>query len=196
MTSTRTKLLACGMWTLPLTLLTVSALPAQRLVLPEGSVIIVRTSSPLESSTAKVGQTFETVVVDTVRLDDYTVIPAGSRIRGVVTFAQAADRQRSGVMEVNFDRLTLPDGKAYPLTAKLTSTDAAERRQIESDPNARVVLVGARGGAGAAVAGAGSETSPASGILAALGNLLSEARDVRLRAGTPLAVQLEQGLVL
>jgi peptidoglycan hydrolase-like protein with peptidoglycan-binding domain len=183
-------------WTLVFTFVALSALPAQRLVLPEGSVIIVRTSSPLESSTARAGQTFETVVVDTVRVENYTVIPAGSRIRGLVTFAQAADRQRSGVIEVNFDRLTLPDGKTYGLVGKLTSTDAAERRQIESDPNARVVLVGARGGVGAAIAGAGSERSPASGILAALGNLLSEGRDVRVPAGTPLAVQLEQGLAL
>src|SRR6059036_183661 len=127
-----------------------------RVVLPEGSVSLVRTTSALESATAKIGQTFETVVIDTVRVDGYTVIPAGSRIRGVVTFAQAADRQRSGVMEVNFDRLTLPDGKAYSLSGKLTGTDAAERRQIESDPNARVVLVGGRGGVGAAIAGAGS----------------------------------------
>jgi peptidoglycan hydrolase-like protein with peptidoglycan-binding domain len=196
MKSTRTKSLARGMWTVPFTLFALSQLPAQRLVVPDGSVIIVRTSSPLESSSAKVGQTFETVVVDTMRVDNYTAIPAGSRIRGVVTFAQAADRQRSGVIEVNFDRLTLPDGKAYSLSGKLTSTDAAERRQIESDPNARVVLVGGRGGVGAAIAGAGSENSPTSGLLAALGGLLSAARDVRVAAGTRLAVQLEQGLVL
>jgi hypothetical protein len=197
MRSSRTKSLAGGVWILFLTLLAVSGLSAQtRLVLPEGSVIIVRTSNPLESATAKVGQTFETVVADTVRVENYTVIPAGSRIRGVVTFAQAANRQRSGVMEVNFDRLSLPDGKAYALSGKLTSTDPAERRQIESDPNARVVLVGGRGGVGAAIAGAGSERSPVSGILAELGNLLSEARDVRVPTGTPLAIQLEQGLVL
>jgi peptidoglycan hydrolase-like protein with peptidoglycan-binding domain len=197
MRTSRTKSLTGGMWTLFLTVLAVPGLSAQaRLVLPEGSVIIVRTSSPLESATAKAGQTFETTVVDTVRVENYTVIPAGSRIRGVVTFAQAADRQRSGVVELNFDRLTLPDGKAYALSGKLTSTDAAERRQIESDPNARVVLVGGRGGVGAAIAGAGSERSPTSGIMAALGNLLSEGRDVRVPAGTPLAVQLEQGLVL
>jgi peptidoglycan hydrolase-like protein with peptidoglycan-binding domain len=197
MRTSRTKSLTGGMWTLFLAVLAVPGLSAQaRLVLPEGSVIIVRTSSPLESATAKAGQTFETTVVDTVRVENYTVIPAGSRIRGVVTFAQAADRQRSGVVELNFDRLTLPDGKAYALSGKLTSTDAAERRQIESDPNARVVLVGGRGGVGAAIAGAGSERSPASGIMAALGNLLSEGRDVRVPAGTPLAVQLEQGLVL
>ena len=180
-----------------LTVLSASALGAQaRVVLPEGSVIIVRTTTPLESSTARVGQTFETTVADAVGADNYTVIPAGSRIRGVVTFAQPADRQRSGVIEVNFDRLTLSDGSVRPLSGKLTSTDAAERRQIESDPNARVVLVGGRGGVGATIAGAGSENSPASGILAALGTLLSQARDVRVPAGTPLAVQLEQALVL
>ena len=197
MKSIRNRSLTAGLWTLLLTFLAVSGLSAQtRLVLPAGSVIIVRTSTPLESSTAKVGQYFETVVADTVPVDNYTAIPAGSRIRGVVTFAQPADRQRSGVIEVNFDRLTLPDGRTYALSGKLTSTDAAERRQIESDPNARVVLVGGRGGVGATIAGAGSENSPASGILAALGNILSQARDVRVPAGTPLAVQLEQGLVL
>jgi peptidoglycan hydrolase-like protein with peptidoglycan-binding domain len=196
MTRIRAKSLAHGMWGLFFTFAAMPELPAQRLVVPEGSVIIVRTSSPLESSSAKTGQTFETVVVDTMRVDNYTAIPAGSRIRGVVTFAQPADRQRSGVIEVNFDRLTLPDGKAYNLNGKLTSTDAAERRQIESDPNARVVLVGARGGVGAAIAGAGSERAPASNLLLQLGNLLSEGRDVRVAAGTTLAVQLEQGLVL
>ena len=192
----RIKSMAGGMWILFFTFLAASGLSAQRLVLPEGSVIIVRTSTPLESATAKVGQSFETVVADTVRVDNYTAIPAGSRIRGVVTFAKPADRQNSGVIEVNFDRLTLPGGQTYALNGKLTSTDAAERRQIESDPNARVVLVGGRGGVGATIAGAGSDNSPASGILAALGGLLSQARDVRVPAGTPLAVQLEQEVVL
>ena len=150
MTSSRPKSLPRGTWTLLFALLAGSGLSAQtRLVLPEGSVIIVRTSGPLESATAKVGQTFETVVADTVRVDNYTVIPAGSRIRGVVTFAQAADRQRSGVIEVNFDRLSLPDGKGYTLSGKLTSTDrGAAADRVRS--NARVVLVGGRGGVGAA----------------------------------------------
>src|SRR4051812_35612609 len=124
------------------------ALDAQRAMLPEGTVIIVRTTAPLESATARVGQTFETTVAEDVGVDNFTVIPAGSRIRGMVTFAQPADRQRSGVIEVDFDRLTLPGGAVQALSGKLTSTDAAERRQIDSDPNARVVLVGGRGGVG------------------------------------------------
>lgn len=186
-----------GAWrTLALSLFAATAVSAQtRLTLPEGSVIIVRTATALESSNAQVGQAFGTFVVDTVRLDNYTVIPSGSRIRGSITYAQPATRSQSGVIEVNFDRLILPDGTTYPITGKLTSTNAAERRQIESDPNNnRVVLVGGRGGIGAAIAGAGGGSS--ANILTALGGLLSEGRNVSVPAGTRLAVQLEQPLTL
>jgi len=197
MRSDRLKFIQRRALTAVLSLFVASTVAAQnRLVLPEGSVIIVRTTTPLESSTARVGQSFETTVVDSVGVDNYTVVPAGSRIQGVVTFAQAANRQQSGVIQVDFNRLTLSDGTAYQIDGRLTSTDAAERRQIESDPNSRVVLVGGRGGIGAVIAGAGSENNPVSGILGALGGLLSEGRDVRVPAGTPLAVQLDQQVIL
>ncbi|MFL5616953.1 MAG: hypothetical protein ACJ79A_01005, partial [Gemmatimonadaceae bacterium] len=150
-----------------------------RVVLPAGSVIIVRTTTPLQSASAQTGQSFETTVSETVGVDEYAVIPAGSRIRGVVSVARPATRQQSGVIEVVFDRITLADGTVLPITGKLTSTDTTERRQIEQDPNARVVLVGERGGIGAAIAGAGSSRSP-NNIFAALGSLLSEGRDVNV----------------
>jgi peptidoglycan hydrolase-like protein with peptidoglycan-binding domain len=167
-----------------------------RRVLPTGTVILVSTRQPLESQVVRTGQTFETDVVDTVGADGFTLIPAGSRIRGIVTFAQPATRQRSGVIEVSFDRVTLTDGTQYQMSGKLTSTDTAERRQIDSDPNARVVLFGGRGGLGAAIAGGGSTKSPAAGILSALSGVLSEGRDVALPSGSRLAVQLRQPLSL
>ena len=173
----------------------VSSASAQRVALPAGSVIIVRTNSALQSATAQSGQTFETTVDESVGLNEYTVIPAGSRIRGKITVARPATRQQSGVIEVVFDRLTLADGSAIPITGKLTSTDSLERRQIETDPNARVVLVGGRGGIGAAIAGAGSGRST-NNLLAALGGLLSEGRDVSVPVGTPLAVELERAITL
>src|SRR5689334_6212203 len=81
-----------------LALAAASAASAQsRVVLPAGTVIIVRTTSPLQSATAKSGQTFETNVEESVGVDEYTVIPAGSRIRGVVSLATPATRQQSGV---------------------------------------------------------------------------------------------------
>jgi peptidoglycan hydrolase-like protein with peptidoglycan-binding domain len=166
-----------------------------RVVLPAGSVIIVRTTAPLQSATARSGQTFETNVEESVGVDEFTVIPAGSKIRGVVSLATPATRQQSGVIEVVFDRIMLPNGSTFPISGKLTSTDSAERRQIESDPNARVVLVGERGGIGGAIAGAGSGKST-NNIFAALGSLLSEGRDVNVAAGTPLAVELQSAVTL
>jgi peptidoglycan hydrolase-like protein with peptidoglycan-binding domain len=94
-----------------------------------------------------------------------------------------------------FDRLTLPSGATFPIAGRLTSTDSAERRQIQSDPNAHVVLVGERGGIGAAIAGAGSSRNQ-NNIFAALGNLLSEGRDVNVPAGTPIAVELDNAVTL
>jgi peptidoglycan hydrolase-like protein with peptidoglycan-binding domain len=172
-----------------------TATAQSRVVLPAGSVIIVRTTAPLQSATVKTGQMFETNVEESVGVDEFTVIPAGSKIRGVVSLATPATRQQSGVIEVVFDRLMLPNGSTFPITGKLTSTDSAERRQIESDPNARVVLVGERGGIGAAIAGAGSGRS-ANNVFTALGAMLSEGRDVNLASGTPLAVQLENAVTL
>jgi len=166
-----------------------------RVVLPAGSVIIVRTTAPLQSATAKSGQIFETNVEGSVGVDEFTVIPAGSKIRGVVSLATPATRQQSGVIEVVFDRLVLPNGSSFPIQGKLTSTDSAERRQIESDPNARVVLIGERGGIGGAIAGAGTGKS-ANNIFAALGSLLSEGRDVNVPSGTPLAVELVNAVTL
>ncbi len=186
---------SCGI-ALALAFIAASAVSAQsRVVLPAGSVVLVRTNTPLQSASAQTGQTFETNVEEDVGVDEYTVIPAGSRIRGNVTLARPATRQQSGVIEVVFDRLTLPDGSTLPLTGRLTSTDSVERRQIESDPNARVVLVGERGGIGAAIAGAGSGRS-ANNVFSALGSLLSEGRDVNVAAGTPLAVELDRPLAL
>jgi peptidoglycan hydrolase-like protein with peptidoglycan-binding domain len=180
-----------------ISLFAASTVQAQaRLVLPSGSVIIVRTQTPLESTTARVGQTFDTIVEDTVGIDNYTVIPEGSHIRGVISFVQPANRQQSGVIEVDFDRLTLSDGTSFPIQGRLTSTDPTERRQIDSNANQRVVLVGGRGGIGAAIAGAGSQNSSTSSLLGALGSLLSEGRNVAVPAGTPLAVQLEQAVTL
>jgi peptidoglycan hydrolase-like protein with peptidoglycan-binding domain len=180
-----------------LLLFAASSVSAQaRAILPQGSVIIVRTQTALESNRLTQGQTFETVVDDTVGVDNYTVIPAGSRIRGVVTLVQPANRQQSGVIEVDFDRLTLADGTTYTIQGKLTSTDAAERRQIDSSANQRVVFVGGRGGIGAAIAGAGSQNRSTSSLLGALGALLSEGTNVSVPAGTKLAVQLEQSVSL
>jgi peptidoglycan hydrolase-like protein with peptidoglycan-binding domain len=195
MRSIRPNRYRTAVWSLALAFVASAASAQSRVVLPAGSVIIVRTASPLQSATATAGQTFETSVDEAVGVDEFTVIPAGSRIRGVVSLATPATRQRSGVIQIVFDQLMLPNGSTLPISGRLTSTDSAERRQIESDPNANVVLVGERGGIGATIAGAGSGKS-SNNIFAALGSLLSEGRDVSVPAGTQLAVRLDNAVTL
>lgn len=177
-------------------LLLAASIPAsaQRPVLPAGTVITVQTTAALQSSTMKQGDLFETVVPEDVVADQMVVIPAGSRVRGVVALATKATRQESGVLDIVFDRLTA-EGVTYAIQGKLTSTDTAERRQIDANPSQRVVLVGGRGGIGAAIAGAGGSSSRNS-ILGTLGALLSEGMDVNVPAGTAIAVQLERAVTL
>ena len=114
-------------------------LPAQqRLLLPEGTVVTVRTQAALSSQTAQEGQTLRTTVTDSVSVDGFTVIPEGSTIDGSITLVRRANRQQSGVIGVEFTRLQLPNGAATAIDAKLTSTDPGERRQIDAQPNAGI----------------------------------------------------------
>lgn len=175
-----------------------AVLAQQRVLLPEGTVLTVTTDQQLNSASMTQGATFTTTVEDSVNVEGYTVIPAGSRIAGVVTFVRPATRNDSGVLGVEFDELRLTGGPAVAIEGKLTSTDPAERRQIDARGDSQVVLVGGRQGVGGVIGaiGAGREADPVSGILGAIGAMLSEGSDVQLPAGTPVAVQLERPVVL
>jgi peptidoglycan hydrolase-like protein with peptidoglycan-binding domain len=193
------KLFASLAWSVILVLAGAGGVFAQqRFLLPEGTVLTVTTDQRLSSATMNPGTRFTTTVEDSVRVEGYTVIPAGSRIAGVVTAVRRADRGESGVLGVEFDELRLAGDGTLSIEGKLTSTDPAERRQIDARGDAQVVLVGGRQGVGATIGaiGAGEGGDPVSGILGAIGALLSEGSDVDLRAGTRAAVQLERSIVL
>jgi hypothetical protein len=168
----------------------------RRMLIPEGTVLAVRTESALSSNSAQVGQTVNTVIPDAVSVEGYTLLPAGTRIQGEVTVVRPASSQNSGIIGVEFTRLTLPNGRGVTIDGKLTSTDPAERRQIEAQADPRVVLVGGRRGVGAAIAGIGAAGDPVAGVLGLFGSLLSKGADVNVPAGTTMAVQLERGLTL
>lgn len=169
-----------------------------RVVLPQGTVIPVRVDDRLSSQTAREGQRFRTTVIDTIRVDGYLVIPAGSGIEGVVSGVRRAGDRDPGVLALDFVSLRLPDRTEVSIDGSLTSTDPAERRQIEAQGDARVVLVGGRQGVGSVVAGAAGRGGgdAVSQILGALGTLLSEGSDVVVPPGTQLAVQLDRGIVM
>jgi peptidoglycan hydrolase-like protein with peptidoglycan-binding domain len=165
---------------------------------PEGTVLTVRTDTPLNSQSARVGQAFRTTVSEALDVDGYTVIPRGSSINGQITLARIATSRQSGMIGVEFTQLVLPDGRTTTMYGKLTSTDPEERRQIDAQGDARVVFIGGRSGFGTAIGaiGAGSANDPVGGLLGALGTILSEGTNVNVPAGTVIAVQLESGVTL
>jgi peptidoglycan hydrolase-like protein with peptidoglycan-binding domain len=170
----------------------------QRVLLPEGTVLTVRTETPLNSQTARVGQALSTTVTEGVDVEGMMVIPEGTSIDGRVTLARRATSRESGLIGVEFNRLVLPDGRAVTIAGKLTSTDPTERRQIDQQADPRVVFVGGRRGVGATIGaiGAGSANDPVGGFLGALGSILSEGADVNVSANTVIAVQLEAPVTL
>jgi hypothetical protein len=166
-----------------------------RLLLPEGTVLTVRTQNELNSASVNAGDHFVTTVTEAVALNGYQVIPAGTQVEGVVTLAKPATRSESGVIGVDFTRMLLPGGSVVAIVGKLTSTDAAERQQIEAQGNQRVVFIGGRRGTGAAIGAIGAAADP-TGVLGTLGSLLSKGADAVVPANTTLAVQLQNGISL
>jgi peptidoglycan hydrolase-like protein with peptidoglycan-binding domain len=168
----------------------------QRAMLPEGTVLSVMTETPINSRESRVGQVLVTRVTDPVSVEGRTVIPEGSRIEGTLSMVRAATSRESGLIGVDFTRVVLPNGRAFGIDGKLTSMDPAERRQIDAQGDGRVVFVGGRRGAGAAIGAIGAGDPSVQGLFGALGTLLSRGEDVTVPANTPLAVQLETGVTL
>src|SRR5687768_5610182 len=79
----------------------------QRVLLPEGTVLTVTTDQRLSSASMTQGARFTTTVEDSINVEGYTVIPAGSRIAGTVTIVRRASSNESGVLGVEFDELRI-----------------------------------------------------------------------------------------
>ena len=80
----------------------------------------MRLQAPLSSETATAEQRFEAVTAVDVMQDGAVLIPAGSRVRGVVTDVKRPGRiDRVGSLTLSFDQMTVR-GRTYPIRAMAT----------------------------------------------------------------------------
>ena len=150
--------------------------------LPEGTEIQVRLEQPLSSKTAQVEDRVEASVALPVQLDGRVVLPAGTRVRGVVSGVQRGERPvKGGRLDLRFDSIYPDDRTRKDLRAK---GDNAKRAGIGAVLGGVIgqVIGGTKGAIIGAVLGGG-------GALAAK---LGE--DVDLPAGTILTLRLEREL--
>jgi hypothetical protein len=106
----------------------VTAAPAAPRVAPEGTGLEVRLLQPVASYSSKAGTPVIARVVAPVRVDDQTLIPIGSRIRGELAAVRKLGlglRRGRASIDFDFDTLELPDGTTFPLSARVTRVETA-----------------------------------------------------------------------
>ncbi len=157
-------------------------------VIPSGQEIDVRLDSELSSATAQVEQRFEATTVADLFRGNEVLIPAGSRVRGVISGVTKTTRmERKGTLTVAFDQLTVR-GRDYPMQG--TVTEAIESAGIKGEAN----KIGAGAGVGAIIGGIlGGMKGALLGVLIGGGGTVAatEGKDVTLPAGTILRVRLD-----
>lgn len=163
--------------------------------IPVGTEFDVRLQNSLSSSNAQVEDRFEaTTLVDLQDERGRVLIPAGSTMRGIVSSVTKTTRtERTGKLTVAFDRVTLPNGRSYPMRA--TVTQALQSEGIRGEAG-KIGIGAAAGGILGAILGGGK--GALAGILIGGGGTVAatEGKDVDLPSGTTLRVRLDSPLQL
>lgn len=174
----------------------------------ENSVIPTELVSPLNSELAKVGDLVVVSVPTGVTTSQgQQLIPSGSRIEGNITAVQPAKLgSRNASMTINFNRLVLPNGQAYPLSASV----ATETGSIQAGSLKEALGRGALRTAGGAAAGAALGTALGAitgstgkgaiygtaigGGLGLVGSVLAQGGAIQIPSGEPLFIKLNSPL--
>jgi TolA-binding protein len=157
-------------------------------IIPVGQEIDVRLQDSLNSGRNQVEDRFTATTLVDLQVDERTVIPAGSELRGVVSSVNPAGRiDRKGSITVTFDQITI-DNRTYPMRG--TVTQALESEGVRGE----VGKIGAGAGVGAIIGGIlGGLKGALAGVLIGGGGVIAatEGTDVDLPAGTVLRVRLD-----
>jgi hypothetical protein len=162
--------------------------------LAEGTEIVIRLEEALSSRTAQQEDRFEAVVARPVRTQGVVVLPAGTRVRGLVQNAEPARRpSKSGRLELDFDALYV-DNTRVDMRSRVTSIgdEDEDRHATETKAGAGVLLGGTLG----AILG-GKEGAVIGAVLGGGGAVVAtKGNDVELPEGTLVTVRLDRLLTV
>jgi hypothetical protein len=164
---------------------------SRRGTIPAGQELDVRLQAPLSSETAAAEQRFEAVTAVDVTQDGAVLIPAGSRVRGIVTDVKRPGRlDRVGSLTLSFDQMTVR-GSNYPIRAM--ATQVFESGGIRDEAG----TAGVGGGAGAIIGGilGGLKGAVVGAVIGAGGAIAAtEGKDVNLPAGAIVRIRLDSAV--
>ncbi|MGI8545652.1 MAG: LysM peptidoglycan-binding domain-containing protein [Aridibacter sp.] len=176
-----------------------------------GQKIRVRMEDEINSKVSRVGDRFDTRVVEPVYSSTgVVVIPVGSTVVGRVdTVRKAKKGGDPGTIDVSFTQVRLPDGKSQAINGSLTNLDTKSAKSDnegaasgDDRENDKIIFVGG-GAAGGAILGGiigGGKGALIGGILGGVGGLLGErltkGEDARVKAGTEFGVYINRAFYL
>lgn len=178
--------------------------------LAEGTKIFFTLNKALSTKTNQTGDAFSGVVSRSVRVGTTLVIPEGSVLRGTVGHVERAGRVKGrSELGLRFDELELPDGETYDISASLSDLGAGKGSVTEEggvkgegSKTRDVATIGGGAGIGAvigAISGGGKGAATGGAIGAGAGTamvLLTRGKDVELKRGTELAIQLDRPMAV
>ena len=166
------------------------------IVIPAGRVLVVSVDQSVSSKTANDGDHFDASLARPVVIDGKEVVPAGTKVSGVVTEAKSAGRFKGhAVLGLALDSITI-DGQDYPLHTSSVAESSKGR--------GKRTAVGAGGGAAfgaivGAIAGGGKGAAIgalAGGGAGSAGAAFTGKRDIVIPAETRLDFKLAQPLTI
>lgn len=176
-----------------------AAMPAPRYVeitLPTGTPLALRLDSALASDQSAVEDPVRASLRRDVVIDERTVLPAGTDVRGVVTsVARSAKVKGRASLAFRFTSLSLDDETYEIRTSRVA-------RQAEGTKRKDAAKVGIGAGAGAIIGGiVGGGRGAAVGTAVGAGTgtgvvLATRGEEVHLAAGTPVTVTLTEPLTV
>jgi hypothetical protein len=182
---------------------------AQTQTVPAGTVLTLEMDTRLDSKRTRSSDRFTARVTEPVTNDDGRVlIPAESVVHGYArSVVRAQYRRRSGIIEITFDKLVLPDGREFPLSGTLTSADTRERQRIDEEGRIKartgvmrhVVFIGGGAGTGAMIGVITGSAVLGAGIGAGVGAAaayLAKGKEAVVEEGARIGVSLNQPLNL
>ena len=168
------------------------------MTIPAGTTLLVSLNSTLRTDREKTGDNFTARLYDAVRVDQMTVLPSGTEVRGRLIQVEEPHRTAGkAAMTLAFDQIVDPSGKLHSIsTSPIVLVGEGDKISDEEKVAAGAVIGGVIGALtssqqrtkGAAVGAAAG--AAAGGAIA----LATKGKQIELPAGQHFALDLDESL--
>ncbi len=167
------------------------------LVLPAGTLVMIRLTDPLSSDHNKVGDEFTAVLDQPLVAQGWVVARRGQTVIGRVAVAQKAGRvQGVSQLAVELSEVMIVDGRQIPVQSELVQSSAGTSKARDAAGVGTTTGFGAAIGA-AAAGGEGAAIGAAAGAVAGIAGVLStRGRATELYPETPLTFRLQNPVTI